>query len=277
MSVIAMLSGRRQDDYAASEMALLLARKLNTAVEGLCALPDPELALLATDPPFSTRSSTQPVARVQEMQAELLASARTAFCDVTECGAHGLPHPFRHEKATPEKAAVDAAALADAIIFPRSAVLKSEPLGLAFEHTLVRERLPVVLAGSQRVSEGPLIIAWDGSSSASRALRLHRHLLSGFRDILIAQNETDAKRGGDRQARSPDRLIQWLRERGLDGRCVSLSSDIGGALLSLAKSEGASMILAGAFGHSRLNEFIFGGTTRQLLSAADAPALALSH
>jgi nucleotide-binding universal stress UspA family protein len=37
------------------------------------------------------------------------------------------------------------------------------------------------------------------------------------------------------------------------------------------------MILAGAYGHSRLAERIFGGTTRRLLRADNAPALALAH
>ena len=38
----------------------------------------------------------------------------------------------------------------------------------------------------------------------------------------------------------------------------------------------AGLLVAGAFGHPRLQEFIFGGTTRTLL-AAEQPSLFLSH
>jgi nucleotide-binding universal stress UspA family protein len=38
----------------------------------------------------------------------------------------------------------------------------------------------------------------------------------------------------------------------------------------------AGLLVAGAFGHPRLQEFIFGGTTRSLLNA-DQPSLFLSH
>ena len=47
-------------------------------------------------------------------------------------------------------------------------------------------------------------------------------------------------------------------------------------LLYAAKKAGADVLVAGAFGHPRLQEFIFGGTTRSLL-AAEAPSLFLSH
>ena len=141
----------------------------------------------------------------------------------------------------------------------------------------MQARMPVILAGTYPVREGPVIIAWDGSPAAGRAVRFHAHHLPGFKDIIIAQNEDDARRSGESGVRHPDKIQSWLKARDLQSRPMALTSDVGGSLLSLAKSTGAAMIVAGAFGHSRLGEFIFGGTTRQLLSATEAPALALSH
>ena len=40
---------------------------------------------------------------------------------------------------------------------------------------------------------------------------------------------------------------------------------------------GATLIVAGAYGHSRLGERLFGGTSRRLLEANQAPALALAR
>ena len=47
-------------------------------------------------------------------------------------------------------------------------------------------------------------------------------------------------------------------------------------LLGAARAAGANLLVSGAFGHPRLQEFVFGGTTRSLLQAA-SPSLFLSH
>jgi nucleotide-binding universal stress UspA family protein len=47
-------------------------------------------------------------------------------------------------------------------------------------------------------------------------------------------------------------------------------------LVRLAKAEGADLIVAGAYGHSRLGEWVFGGVTRDLLSTSPVCCL-LSH
>jgi nucleotide-binding universal stress UspA family protein len=52
--------------------------------------------------------------------------------------------------------------------------------------------------------------------------------------------------------------------------------DVGRALVDAARSASVDILVAGAFGHTRLQEFIFGGTTRTLLNS-DGPSLFLSH
>jgi nucleotide-binding universal stress UspA family protein len=47
-------------------------------------------------------------------------------------------------------------------------------------------------------------------------------------------------------------------------------------LIRLAKAEGADLIVAGAYGHSRLGEWAFGGVTRDLLASSPMCCL-LSH
>ena len=39
-------------------------------------------------------------------------------------------------------------------------------------------------------------------------------------------------------------------------------------LIDLARVEGADLIATGAYGHSRLGEWIFGGVTRELLASS---------
>jgi nucleotide-binding universal stress UspA family protein len=46
--------------------------------------------------------------------------------------------------------------------------------------------------------------------------------------------------------------------------------------LKTAVEIGADLMVAGAFGHPRLQEFVFGGATRTFLTAA-APSMFISH
>ena len=55
------------------------------------------------------------------------------------------------------------------------------------------------------------------------------------------------------------------------------SGEPGPLLLNAVKEIGASMLVAGAFGHPRFQQFIFGGTTRVLMQAEGGPSLFLSH
>ena len=72
-------------------------------------------------------------------------------------------------------------------------------------------------------------------------------------------------------------LEDWLTAHGVSAERADIDGEVAAGLLSLAKGSGASMIVAGAYGHSRIGERLFGGTSRSLLEAKDAPALALAR
>ena len=76
----------------------------------------------------------------------------------------------------------------------------------------------------------------------------------------------------------PAKLQDYYAARGVRAELQVLTDagDAALALLAAARSLDAEILVAGAFGHPRLQEFIFGGTTRTLLSA-DHPTLFLSH
>ena len=54
---------------------------------------------------------------------------------------------------------------------------------------------------------------------------------------------------------------------------MQAASSAGKALLKHAKEIDAGLIVMGAYGHSRLREFVFGGATRHVLDDMTAPRL----
>lgn len=277
MSVVAVLQGSEKEDRQSTLTALELARRLNTPVTGLFALPDPNAVFMVSATPEASGLTASAAQSIVEMQLAMKRRAETAFHDVTSVGAHGLDCDFFHEVNTVERACANAATLAQAVVFPRSAARSGTPLYLAFEHVMMDARLPVVLAGSDEFSAGPVVVAWDGSNGAARAVRFHLPLIRALGEVIIAQAPKDLERDVARPAAEPGVLESWLKRHGVTAKTAEIDGDVGSGLLALAKGSGASMIVAGAYGHSRLGERLFGGTTRRMLESAHAPVLALAR
>ena len=118
-----------------------------------------------------------------------------------------------------------------------------------------------------------MAVAWDGGKEASRAARLALPLLEKASRVVILAAPKATSRSFD-----PHRLQAYYAARGVKAEVDILpdSGDAAPLLLYAANKVEADVLVAGAFGHPRLQEFIFGGTTRTLLSA-DHPSLFLSH
>ena len=54
-------------------------------------------------------------------------------------------------------------------------------------------------------------------------------------------------------------------------------SDAAASILAACAEEAADLLVAGAYGHTRWREVIFGGVTRSLLAEKSGPSLFLSH
>jgi nucleotide-binding universal stress UspA family protein len=76
----------------------------------------------------------------------------------------------------------------------------------------------------------------------------------------------------------PTRLQAYCAARGVNAEVQEITEpgDAAPALLKAAERAGAEILVAGAFGHPRLQEFIFGGATRTFLNS-EHPSLFLSH
>jgi nucleotide-binding universal stress UspA family protein len=119
-------------------------------------------------------------------------------------------------------------------------------------------------------------IAWDGSRVAARAVADAHHLLSRASRITVL-TVTDEKPLGEQDA--AERLAQGLRSRGLTVQAMPFSAEdypIDVSLQERALEIGADLMVMGAFGHTRVRDFVLGGATRGILTDLRLPIL-LSH
>jgi nucleotide-binding universal stress UspA family protein len=144
---------------------------------------------------------------------------------------------------------------------------------LFMEGALFRSGRPVIIVPrghSGRFSTERVLIAWDGSVHATRAVAGVMPLLKGGADIRVFTVE-EASKGDDFRGSA---LVNHLRRHGLNADIAQQDeSDIPAAIIKEAELTRASLVVMGGYGHSRFREFVFGGATRLMLRKMPVPVL----
>ncbi|KQX38163.1 hypothetical protein ASD04_11095 [Devosia sp. Root436] len=120
-----------------------------------------------------------------------------------------------------------------------------------------------------------IVVAWDGGRAASRALRDALPILP-LADLVSIVTIGDDK---NIHPLSIGGIQALLDHHGIRNRHLHRergSSPIGDALQAVAVAEEADLLVMGAYGRTRLQEFILGGATRTVTHAPRLPIL-LSH
>lgn len=117
-----------------------------------------------------------------------------------------------------------------------------------------------------------VMIGWNGSREATRALTSAIPLLkdAGQVDVAVLNPGSEGDVHGPLAGAD---IALFLARHGVkvDVRAMSGVADVGSALLSMAADAGADLLVAGAYGRSRIGEILLGGTTRTLLASARLP------
>lgn len=130
-------------------------------------------------------------------------------------------------------------------------------------------------ASSTAVIGENVVIAWDGSREAARALRDALPMLaSASRMTLLSLG--DRCRLDEDVEHSQARAIAFLGAHGLRAQARSMKctiEDPAELLLSQLCDLGADLLVMGAYGHARVRELILGGMTRTMIEKTTVPLL----
>ena len=120
------------------------------------------------------------------------------------------------------------------------------------------------------------VIAWDFSKSATRAVYDALPILQKMKRVYLVtvtnEKEIDTQR-------SASEMAKHLAHHGVQMTVDTVDAegrDIGTTIKSYCATRDADVLVMGAYGHSRLREFILGGATRSVLSKPTLPVL-MSH
>ncbi|WP_181705982.1 universal stress protein [Chthonobacter rhizosphaerae] len=166
--------------------------------------------------------------------------------------------------------------LSDLVVIGQEDYDKPEPMrGTVIEAVLFEAGVPLLLIpkdGPRRIAFNRAVIAWDASSTAARAVHAALPLLERFATVEITIVESKRDWAGEPGAD----VARYLARHGLDVTINLIhreANDVAATLNRHVRSTGADLLVMGAYGHSRLREFIVGGATRGILETMVVPTL----
>jgi nucleotide-binding universal stress UspA family protein len=152
------------------------------------------------------------------------------------------------------------------------------------ENVIMSSGRPVLLipyTGEFALIGTRVMIAWDGSREATRAVHDALPFLKHAQDVTVVTVNERAELAARQSADVPGAdVAAMLAHHGVKVAMNSVESgkdlSTGEALLSQASDLNADLLVMGAYGHARWQELVLGGATRTLLKAATLPVL-FSH
>ncbi|MCC6006993.1 MAG: universal stress protein [Rhodobacteraceae bacterium] len=170
-----------------------------------------------------------------------------------------------------------AARFADLTVLPRPYGRPDAEEGAAVLEAALFEgdaSLLVVPPGTSRLEANRIVVGWNESQEALRAVRAAMPLLTEAEavDIVIV----DPGRQAEDEADPGSELSAMLARHGVSVSVSVLAKTRPGIADTMARhvvDTGADLMVMGAYGHSRFRQSILGGATRDTLENAKVPVL----
>jgi nucleotide-binding universal stress UspA family protein len=118
-----------------------------------------------------------------------------------------------------------------------------------------------------------VLVAWNRTREATRAVHDALPLLTGAKSVTVMEVNP---RAGESPHISGVDIATHLARLGVKAEVSSTVADdieVGDAILSRVADLGADLLVMGAYGHSRLREYTFGGVTLHILKHMTVPVL----
>lgn len=162
----------------------------------------------------------------------------------------------------------------DLAVLAQHETVEMKNIGDVFlEAALFHSGRPLIIVPKDNASEfsiARVLVAWDGSAHAARAVSAATPLLERAGKILVLTIKEDDKSsdlGGHE-------LVNNLRLHNLNAELSERNdTDIAATIVEETEMFRASLVVMGGYGHSRLREFVMGGATRLMLRIMPVPVL----
>lgn len=278
--VFAPLTGRKADETVFATAAAV-AKRFSAHVDTTFLRTDPRDAIPYLGEGISGALVDEFIQRAEQENVTLSHKARAAFdawrgreaitlADAPS-GSATATCSWREIIGNADQNTEACGRLADLVIASRNATEGTVENEVAFEASLMHSGRPLLLtAPAPRSNLGDAImIAWNGSAESARAVGAAMPFLEAAGSVTVVTGNE-----GELPGPGGDDLIKYLAWHGVSAhlRVVEVNNrPVGEVLLEAATDIRADMLVMGAYSHSRLREYVFGGATRHILDEGNLP------
>jgi len=254
-------------------LALALARRFGARLSGLHVIPEPNV------PPYFKPSVVGRIASIYAKNAKVAADlAEALFLEETK--GSDAETAWECIAGDMDEMIAERARFADLLVLGQFDT-ENPPTISAFllpAKVVFGAAAPIlVIPNSGTFSDAgkDVLVAWDGSREAARAIRDAMPLLQAAKRVSVLAIDP-LRQGHIHAGAHTSALVAHLGHHGVWAEETEVSSDRKGVttdLLERAGLLGADLLVMGAYGHSRIWEFVMGGTTQELLERTTIPVL----
>jgi len=260
-----------------TNLGIRWARQLGATLVGLVIVDEPGIRSLEPAWPVGGTPGIDPVIRVgYEEQLHRVEQRAEQHLEefATRCNEAGVSHEEVKRVGSPDELIQKEAQAVDLVLLARHAHFRFTARADVGESTVRRVLQniprPVVVVPPSPHPDGPVVVAYDGSLQAARALMaLEATGLSGPGPVNIISVEQLAS-----EARHDAELAQrFLSYHKVESVLLVLESAAApaGVILEQVGHLGASLLVMGAYGQPALREFVLGSVTATALSESPVP------
>jgi nucleotide-binding universal stress UspA family protein len=198
--------------------------------------------------------------RLSQLEAEFRAAVERRVTALEWRSARSLPVPYLLQQARAADIFV-IGARPERLVDPSSA---PDPSDLVMQ---AGRPLIVVPPTVEWLDLRSVLVAWKDVREARRAVFDALPILAAAKEVTIAEIPEQDGRRAEALAHVAD-VAAWLRSHGITANTV-VPDKVGGVigqLENIAANIGAGAVIAGAYGHSRLREWVLSGVTRHLVT-----------
>jgi nucleotide-binding universal stress UspA family protein len=186
----------------------------------------------------------------------------------------GVPWEWRTVEGQLESVLASSGAVADLVVMGQDEREYESPMVATVALTAGRPVLCVPHGGTFASCGRRVLLAWNGSRESARAAHDALPFLQRAENVVLFAADPEAAAGASATDAAAHLAAHGAK---VELRRATVGDDgAGRAILDAAAQTGADLVVMGAYGHTRLREWVFGGATRTLLQAMTVPVL-LSH
>jgi nucleotide-binding universal stress UspA family protein len=270
--IVVFIDGRTET-AGILEFAGLLAQEHGARVISVFMQPEPTVTPAET---FARGKGMESIIEVHRAQLERIeAEHRAQFENIVR--RRGIRSEWRSLPYLSNAVGVHAY-YADLVVIarPESAGQSAGPPGLAESLVLSSGRPIIMFPPRGTVSQvRRILVAWNATRESIRAAADALPLLVSAKAVQVLVVDHERNRAGHGQEPGAD-IARHLARHGAQVEVRRLSpggEEVGHLLLSQAAAFSADLLVMGAYGHSHLREWMFGGVTRTVLYEAVLPVL----